>query len=75
MATTKDIQYESDVNGNPTFIKINLEKYGADLEPFLKKIGVLLPKDAFDLELENSISSEEFLKKSIEKINSLPWKK
>ncbi len=75
MATTKDIQYESDVNGNPTFIKINLEKYGADLEPFLKKIGVLLPKDAFDLEFENSISSEEFLKKSIEKINSLPWKK
>lgn len=75
MAITKDIQYESDVNGNPTFIKINLEKYGADLEPFLKKIGVLLPKDAFDLEFENSISSEEFLKKSIEKINRLPWKK
>ncbi len=75
MATTKDIQYESDVNGNPTFIKINLEKYGADLEPFLKKIGVLLPKDAFDLEIENSISSEEFLKRSIEKINGLPWKK
>ena len=75
MATTKDIQYESDANGNPTFIKINLEKYGADLEPFLKKIGVLLPKDAFDLEFENSISSEEFLQKSIEKINSLPWKK
>ncbi len=75
MATSKDIQYESDANGNPTFIRINLEKYGADLEPFLQKIGVLLPKDAFDLELENSISSEEFLKKSIEKINSLPWKK
>ena len=75
MATSKDIQYESDVNGNPTFIKINLEKYGSDLEPFLKKIGVLLPKDAFDLEIENSISSEEFLKRSIEKINSLPWKK
>ena len=75
MATSKDIQYESDVNGNPTFIKINLEKYGADLEPFLKKVGVLLPKDAFDLEIENSISSKEFLKKSIEKINSLPWKK
>ncbi len=75
MATTKDIQYESDINGNPTFIKINLEKYGEDLEPFLKKIGVLLPKDAFDLEIESSISSEEFLKKAIVKINSLPWKK
>ena len=75
MATSKDIQYESDANGNPTFIKISLEKYGSDLEPFLKKIGVLLPKDAFDLEIENSISSEEFLKRSIEKINSLPWKK
>jgi hypothetical protein len=75
MATSKDIQYESDANGNPTFIKINLEKYGADLEPFLKKIGLLLPKDAFDLECEKAMSSEEFLKKAIEKINSLPWKK
>lgn len=74
MATSKDIQYESDVNGIPTFIKINLEKYGADLEPFLKKIGVLLPKDAFDLEIEKAHTSVEARKISIAKINSW-WKK
>ena len=74
MATTKDIQYESDVNGNPTFIKINLEKYGTDLEPFLKKIGVLLPKYAFDLEVEKAHTSADARKISIAKINSW-WKK
>lgn len=74
MATTKDIQYESDINGNPTFIKINLEKYGEDLEPFLKKIGVLLPKDAFDLEVEKAHTSSDARKISIDKINNW-WKK
>jgi hypothetical protein len=74
MATSKDIEYENDVNGNPTFIKINLEKYGADLEPFLKKIGLLLPKDAFDLECEKAHTIDEARKISIAKINSW-WKK
>ncbi|MBC7642543.1 MAG: hypothetical protein H7174_09440 [Flavobacterium sp.] len=74
MATSNDIQYETDKMGNPTFTKINLEKYGKNLEPFLNEIGVLLPKDAFDLEVEKAISSKEFLRKSIEKSNSLSWK-
>ena len=74
MATSNDIQYECDDNGNPTFIKINLEKYGSDLEPFLKKVGVLLPKDAFDLEIEKAHTSSEARKISIDKINSW-WKK
>ena len=74
METIKDIQYESDENGNPTFIKINLEKYASELEPFLKKIGVLLPKDAFDLEIEKAHTSIEARKISIDKINSW-WKK
>ena len=52
------------------WVKINFEKYCVDLEPFLKKIGVLLPKDAFDLEIENAYTSQEARKISIDKINT-----
>lgn len=74
MATIQGIQFENDANGNPQFIKIDLEKYGTQLRPFLKKVGVELEKDAFDLELENAISSSKAREITKEKINSW-WKK
>ena len=75
MATVQGIQFENNAKGSPQFIKIDLEKYGNQLLPFLNEIGVHLKKDAFDLELEQAISSEEFLNSAIEKIKKLPWKK
>ena len=75
MATIQDIQFENDANGTPIFVKINLQKYGSQLEPFLKQIGVLDEKDTFDMEWENSVSSEAFLSRAIETIKKLPWKK
>ena len=75
MTTIQGIQFENDANGNPQFIKIDLEKYGNQLRPFLKKVGVELEKDAFYLELENAVSSDEFLTNAIDKIKKLPWKK
>lgn len=74
MQLKKIFNTKSDVNGNPTFIKINLEKYGADLEPLLKKIGVLLPKDPLDLEIEKSLASQEARKILINKNNTC-WNK
>jgi hypothetical protein len=74
MATIQGIQFENDANGNPQFIKIDLEKYGTQLRPFLKKVGVELEKDAFDLDLENAISSSKAREITKEKIKSW-WKK
>lgn len=75
MATIQDIQFENDANGTPIFVKINLQKYGSQLEPFLKQIEVLEGNDNFDTEWENAVSSEEFLKRAIDTIKKLPWKK
>ena len=75
MATVQGIQFENDANGKPIAIKINLEKYGVQLEPFLKQIGIIDEKDAFDIEWENAISSDDFLQRSINSIKKLPWKK
>jgi hypothetical protein len=75
MQTIQGIQYENDASGKPITIKINLEKYGEQLAPFLSSVGVLDKKDIFDDEWKNAISSEEFLKRSIDSIKKLPWKK
>lgn len=74
MATIQGIQFENDADGKPIAIKIDLKKYGEQLEPFLKQIGVVGIKDDFDTEWKNAISSEEFLKRSIDSIKKLPWK-
>lgn len=74
MATIQGIQFENDPSGKPISIKINLEKYGTQLEPFLKKIGIIEEEDDFVKEFENAISSEEFLKRTINTIKNLPWK-
>ena len=74
MDTIQGIQFENDANGIRQYIKIDLEKYGNQLKPFLKKIGIVDAKDTFDLEWENAVSSEDFLKKVIENIKKLPWK-
>lgn len=70
MATVQGIQFENNAKGSPQFIKIDLEKYGNQLLPFLNEIGVQLEKDAFDLELERAVSSEEARQISINKIKS-----
>ena len=74
MATIKGIQFENDANGKPIAIKIDLKKYGEQLEPFLQQIGVVSEHNNFDSDWENSITSEEFLKRSIDSIKKLPWK-
>lgn len=75
MTAIQGIQFENDANGKPIAIKISLEKYGVQLEPFLRQVGVVDIDDEFDAELKNAISSETFLKNAIENINKFPWKK
>ncbi len=75
MTTIQGIKFENDASGKPISITVSLEKYGLQLEPFLRQIGILEQKDSFDVEWEDSITSEEFLEKSIHKIDSLNWKK
>jgi hypothetical protein len=75
MTAIQGIQFENDANGKPIYVRINLEEFGDQLEPFLKQVGILQEKDEFDLEWEKAIPSDEFLKRAVENIKKLPWKK
>ena len=64
------IEIEKDAQGQDAFIRIDLNKYGKQLEPFLQEIGLA---DDFENEWENSLTIEEAKKQSIQKIRAW-WK-
>lgn len=74
MATIQGIQFENDANGKPIAIKISLEKYGVQLEPFLRQVGVVDKDDEFDKEWQNGVPIEKAKEISIQKIRTW-WKK
>ena len=76
MTTVAGIQIEKDTKGNDAFIRINLKKYGAQLQPFLEQFGVVKDlDDDFEKEWKNGITKEEFIKRVNKHIETLPWKK
>ena len=69
MTPIAGIEIEKDAQGQDAFIRIDLNKYGKQLEPFLQELGI---NDDFESEWENSLTIEEAKKQSIEKIKY--WK-
>jgi len=73
MTPITGIEIEKNAKGQDTFIRIDLKKYGKQLQPFLEEVG--LSEDEFEKEWANSITKEELLKRVFQHIDSLPWKK
>ena len=65
------IEIEKNKKGEDAFIRIDLKKYGKQLQPFLEEIGLI--DDDFDKEWENGLTLEEAKRRSIEKIRN--WKR
>lgn len=71
MTSIKGIEIEKNEQGVDAFIRIDLNQYGKQLEPFLLEVGVL---DEFDSEWKKGLSIDEAKEQSIQKIKSW-WKK
>lgn len=74
MVQISGIEYEKNTKGENTHIRINLKKFGKQLQPFLEQIGVIEAEDDFDKEWKNSYTTDEAKVISKERINSW-WKK
>lgn len=72
MQKIKGIEIEKNSQGEDAFIRIDLQKFGKQLQPFLEEVGLL--EDDFEKEWENALTLEEAKEKSIEKLRSW-WKK
>jgi hypothetical protein len=76
MTTVAGIEIEKNINGHDAFIRIDLEKYGKLLQPFLQEIGMAEnEEDEFEREWKTGITGEELVKRVTEHIKTLPWKK
>jgi len=75
MVQISGIEYEKNTKGENTHIRINLKKFGKQLQPFLEQIGVIEAEDDFDKEWENSISRDELVSRVHNHLESLKWKK
>lgn len=65
------IEIEKNKKGEDAFIRIDLKKYGKQLQPFLEEIGLI--DDDFEKEWENGLTLGEAKRRSIEKIRN--WKR
>ena len=74
MTAIQGIEIENNSNGQPQFVRIDLNTYGEKLAPFLSEIGILPAKDDFDLAWEKAIPADIFLENAIKNIRKLPWK-
>lgn len=72
MQKIKGIEIEKNSQGEDAFIRIDLQKFGKQLQPFLEEVGLL--EDDFEKEWENALTLDEAKEKSIEKLRSW-WKK
>ena len=64
------IEIEKDAHGQDAFIRIDLNKYGKQLESFLQKVGL---NDNFENEWEKRLTIEKAKEQSFQKIKSW-WK-
>jgi len=67
------IEIEKNKKGEDAFIRIDLKKYGKQLQPFLEEIGLI--EDDFEKEWENGLTRDELSERISAYISSLPWKK
>lgn len=74
MSKIAGIQFEKDAKGNTTFVRFNLKKHDAVLQPVLKKLGIADNTDAFDAEWNEAITGNE-LNKKVQKLIKTWWKK
>jgi len=59
MPQVEGIKFERDNQGNNRYVRIDLRKYGKEIEPFLQKLN-LSNNEQFEHDWEQSLSPGEF---------------
>ena len=59
MKHTEGIRFENDDQGVKRSIRIDLKKYGKEIEPFLKKLNIE-PDELFEQDWEQSLTPDQF---------------
>jgi hypothetical protein len=74
MARVAGIKFEKDTKGTNRFVRIDLKKYGKEINPFLENVGAVEP-DEFDQVVANALTLEETRQNIHTHIMSHDWSK
>lgn len=73
----KGVSFVTDVNDKKIAVQIDLKKYGQQLKPFLREVGISLEEDedAFEKEWVKGIPLEQARQELLSHVRSFEWKK
>lgn len=60
----KGVTFEKDANGNNRYVRFDLNKYGEELRPLLKKMGIVDEEEQAPEGWEDALTSEEFFEET-----------
>ena len=73
MSEVAGIVFETDTNTKKRYVRIDFDKYGKDMMPFLEQIGIIVSNDDFWDEYATAISGEELRRRMYQRIDSWKW--
>jgi hypothetical protein len=73
MTVASGVLFEKDTVTNKRYIKVDYDRYGVAMLPFLEQIGVIDQDNDFWREYSNSISGEELLQNMYKSIDTWAW--
>jgi len=73
MNAISGIVFEEDINTKRRFVRIDFDKYGKVIVPFLEQIGIIDRNDDFWEEYATSISGDELRKRMYQRIDKWKW--
>ena len=74
MRTSSGIVFETDINTNKRYVRIDFDLYGKAIIPFFEQIGMIDKNDDFWEEYANSITGNELRQRMYQRIDAWKWK-
>jgi hypothetical protein len=73
MNTTAGIVFEKDIDTKKRYVRIDFDRYGKAMIPFLEQIGVIDQNDDFWDEYSTAIIGDELRQHIYQKIDAWEW--
>jgi hypothetical protein len=74
MDTSSGIVFEKDMNTKKRYVRVDFDRYGEAILPFLEQIGAIEQSDDFWKEYADAITGDELRQRMFQRIDAWKWK-
>ncbi|MDR3267350.1 MAG: hypothetical protein LBT24_07265 [Tannerella sp.] len=75
MDTIQGVIFEKEIETNKRYVRVDFDRYGKVMIPFLEQIGAIDQKDDFRKEYATAITGDELRQRMYKTIDAWEWKK